>query len=165
MDLTGSKKLTLHKESQLKRIIFYLLIVLLVDLLAMAYSFLAEMPFWWQKLELLVGCVLVGGVGGVLYCLRAVYISACIRKEWDDIWQPWYYIRPIVSHLCGGVSFLFLKAGLLVLESQKTGETTNIGFYALAFIAGMNVDKFIAKIEDIAKTTWGIDKSRISGNK
>ena len=35
-----------------------------------------------------------------------------------------------------------------------------MGFYALAFVAGMNVDKFVAKIEDIAQATWGIEKSR-----
>jgi len=35
-----------------------------------------------------------------------------------------------------------------------------LGFLALAFIAGLNVDKFITKIEDIAQATWGIEKSR-----
>ena len=65
-----------------------------------------------------------------------------------------------MSILTGGVSFLFLKAGLLVLEAQSTGSSTHLGFYALAFIAGLNVDKFISKIEDIAQATWGIEKSR-----
>jgi hypothetical protein len=35
-----------------------------------------------------------------------------------------------------------------------------LGFYVLAFIAGLNVDKFLSKIEEIAQTTWGIEKSR-----
>jgi len=60
----------------------------------------------------------------------------------------------------GGVSYLFLKAGLLILEAEKETDSSNLGFYALAFISGLNVDKFISKIEEIAKATWGIEKSR-----
>ena len=57
-------------------------------------------------------------------------------------------------------SYLFLKAGLLILESHQQNGATEIGFYALSFIAGLNVDKFIAKIEDVAQAVWGIEKSR-----
>jgi len=66
-----------------------------------------------------------------------------------------------VSVLCGAVSYVFLRAGLLVLESSQSSNATHLGFIALAFIAGLNVDKFIAKIEDIAQATWGIEKSRV----
>jgi len=85
-----------------------------------------------------------------------------VKKQWSNEWYPWYIIRPFVSILTGGVSFLFLKAGLLVLEAQTEASSSNFGFYALAFIAGLNVDKFISKIEDLAQATWGIEKSRAS---
>jgi hypothetical protein len=115
-----------------------------------------------EDYNLLFQCILIGGLGGIIYCLRGVYLSYCVRKDWDAVWTVWYVIRPIVSLLCGGVSFLFLKAGLLVLEAQKEVDSTNLGFYALAFIAGLNVDKFIQKIEELAHATWGIEKSRSS---
>ena len=83
-------------------------------------------------------------------------------QELDDDWQPWYYIRPIVSIACGAASYLFLTAGLLVLEAGQRPDATDLGFYTLAFIAGLNVDRFIAKIEDIAQATWGIEPSRVS---
>ena len=69
-----------------------------------------------------------------------------------------------MSLVCGGISFVFLKAGLLLLESRQQTDATEIGFYALAFIAGLNVDKFIAKIEDVAQAVWGIEKSRAAKN-
>ena len=137
----------------------------MLDIGVLAYTFLGDMPIWWSKIGLVIYCTLVGGIGGAVYCLRGVYVSACVKRNWDGIWQPWYYIRPIVSHLCGGVSYLFLKAGLLLLEAKNTGEASDLGFLALAFISGMNVDKFISKIEDIAQATWGIEKSRISKEK
>jgi hypothetical protein len=55
-----------------------------------------------------------------------------------------------------------LFTGLLVLESSSNTDASEIGFFALAFIAGFNVDKFVAKIEEVAKAVWGIDKSRSS---
>lgn len=144
----------------MKKIIAYLGFIAVVDSALLAVMRIGLMPPWWTALGLVLPCALIGGVGGVVYCLRGVYLNACVRKSWDDQWQPWYYIRPVVSHLCGAVSFLFLKAGLLLLEAQPKTQSTDLGFLALAFIAGLNVDKFITKIEDIAQATWGIEKSR-----
>jgi len=101
----------------------------------------------------------------VLYCLRGIYLNYCVLKQWSNDWITWYILRPIVSFICGGASYLFLKAGLLVLEAKKEIDASNLGFFAFAFIAGMNVDKFISKIEEIAQATWGIEKSRTSTKK
>jgi len=120
------------------------------------------LPSWLESVRVPIICALVGGLGGVTYCLRAVYLSACVRKNWDDTWKPWYYIRPIVSGICGAVSFLFLKAGLLVLDASQNADSNLLGFYTLSFIAGLNVDNFIKKLEDIAQATWGIKKSRVN---
>lgn len=116
-------------------------------------------------LQIGLNAALAGGIGGGIYCLRAVYLNACVRKDWQVTWAPWYVIRPFVSVLCGGVSYAFLKAGLLVLESGTRSDSSELGFYALAFIAGLNVDKFIGKIEDVAQAVWGIEKSRASKTK
>jgi hypothetical protein len=117
-----------------------------------------------ENLRLVFSCMLLGGFGGVLYCLRGMYLSYCVKDNWSNRWVLWYIIRPLVSTMCGGISFLFLKAGLLVLEAQKNVDSSNLGFYAFALIAGLNVDNFLKKIEDIAETTWGIAKSRSSKN-
>lgn len=121
-----------------------------------------QFPTWTIAFELPIGCGLAGGFGGVLYCLRGLYLNYSVKKQWNQEWYPWYVIRPVVSVLTGCVSFLFLNAGLLVLEAQAASTSSNFGLYAIAFIAGLNVDKFISKIEDLAEATWGIEKSRAS---
>jgi hypothetical protein len=126
---------------------------------------IGELPTPLSELKVGITCSVIGGIGGCIYCLRAVYLNACVRQQWNDVWKPWYYIRPIVSVACGGVSYLFLRAGLLILESGSRSDSTDLGFYALAFIAGLNVDKFISKIEDVAQAVWGIEKSRSSSSK
>ncbi|MEW6111220.1 MAG: hypothetical protein AB1664_03750 [Thermodesulfobacteriota bacterium] len=144
----------------MKKVVAYLSFIAAVDIALLIAMRIGYLPSWETKLGLVLPCAVIGGVGGVVYCLRAVYLNACVRGGWDDKWEPWYYIRPLVSHLCGAVSFLFLRAGLVLLEAQPKTEATDLGFLSLAFIAGLNVDKFISKIEDIARATWGIDKSR-----
>jgi len=147
-----------------KLIAFYLLAILVSLTYLILENILGFLVIDHESLKVGVMSALVGGIGGCLYCLRAIYIQACVKKHWDNEWKPWYYLRPIVSIACGGVSYLFLKAGLLILESGTSPGSSDLGFYALAFIAGLNVDKFITKIEDIAQAVWGIEKSRSSSS-
>jgi hypothetical protein len=141
-------------------IVSYLLLFLGLLCAAGLAIFSGLLPAWANSMQLGLACALIGGAGGCVYCLRGVYIHRCVERNWNSDWYTWYFVRPLVSVICGAVSFLFLKAGLLVLESRQQEGATEIGFYALAFIAGLNVDKFIAKIEDVAQAAWGIEKSR-----
>ncbi|CAH2900334.1 MAG: hypothetical protein PCALPYG88_4266 [uncultured Paraburkholderia sp.] len=141
-------------------IALYLIAILACATGAVLYMSLGLLPPAFADVRVGLMCAAIGAVGGCLYCLRAVYVNRCVRKSWSTDWHCWYFLRPITSIVCGGVSFLFLKAGLLVLESGTKNNASEIGFYALAFIAGLNVDKFVGKIEDVAQAVWGIDKSR-----
>lgn len=146
-------------------VITYLIAILFGLLWVLVHALSDQLPVELTNLKVGLMCSIIGGIGGCIYCLRAVYLNACVRKSWDKEWMPWYYIRPIVIIACGGVSYLFLRAGLLILESGTRADSSDLGFYALAFIAGLNVDKFISKIEDVAQAVWGIEKSRTSSNK
>jgi hypothetical protein len=144
----------------LKAIVAYLLVVAAALAGGVLAQVLGLLPDTFSPIRIGATCGAVGGIGGCVYCLRGVYLNACVRKQWDDDWQPWYYIRPLVSIACGAISYVFLSAGLLVLEAGQREDSSYFGFYALAFIAGLNVDKFIARVEGIAHATWGIEKSR-----
>ncbi|HEX5152805.1 MAG TPA: hypothetical protein VFW07_15245 [Parafilimonas sp.] len=150
----------MKKEISVTIIIMYIL--LLIPAVAYMFYLLTSTNTFQNDYKLILECICVGGCGGILYCLRGIYLNYCVLNQWCNDWLPWYIIRPIVSFVCGGVSYLFLKAGLLILEARKEVDATNLGFLAFAFIAGMNVDKFISKIEEIAQATWGIEKSRTS---
>lgn len=143
------------------------ILVYLTGLLIFATYSIGAMGLGWlpapyAPLRVPLLCGAIAYVGGALYCLRALYLNKCVYKRWDPDWNLWYFVRPITSTIAGAVSYLFLKAGLLVLESSSNADASEIGFFALAFIAGLNVDKFVAKIEEVAKAVWGIEKSRSS---
>jgi len=146
----------------MKRAAFFNLLLGLLYGGAILFFIVGEPAPFLVKIKTPILCCLFGGVGGATYCLRGVYISACVKKNWDSAWLPWYFIRPFVSFVCGGISWIFFKAGLIVFESQQNSNASEFAFFALAFIAGLNVDKFVVKLEDIAATVWGIEKSRIS---
>ena len=144
--------------------VFFYLVLFTLGLTFLSFELIKSDLDKFEDFRLIYGCILVGGFGGALYCFRGMYLSFCVKNNWSNKWVPWYIIRPLVSIICGGVSFLFLKAGLLILEAQKESDSSNLGFYAFALVAGLNVDNFIKKIESIAETTWGISKSRSSKN-
>lgn len=141
-------------------IIFYHLFLLLIYAVLVVSCLAGKPPAWLLEHQQPLFCMLAGGFGGSIYCLRAVYLNVCVYKQGNPIWRHWYYLRPIVSLCCGFVSFIFLKAGLLALDADLKQDSNFWGFYALAFIAGLNVDRFIEKIEGLAQATWGIERSR-----
>lgn len=142
-------------------IIYLILFISLLVLMVVSPNFLI-VPSWYVKKILFANCAYMGGIGGVLYCLRAIYLNKCVFQRWDENWCVWYYLRPIVSVISGLISCIFLKAGLLVLDAKADPYSVVYGYLAISFIAGYNVDNFMKKIETIAHTVWGISKSRAS---
>ncbi len=123
-----------------------------------------DLPYFLMPRKLFLASALAGGFGGVVYCMRGVYQAVSAEKNWDGDWFVWYILRPVNSVVMGGVSYILLKAGLLVLEAVPEEGGSPYGFLALAFVAGFNVSKFLRKIEDVAKSLWGIEKSNSQGN-
>jgi hypothetical protein len=148
----------------MRKIIVYLLLWLVAAVILLVIDVVLAMPPWYVTNVLFAKCTYLGIIGGLLYCLRAVYLNKCVQKHWDADWEIWYYLRPIASGISGFVSCIFLKAGLLVLEADVQPEAVSFGYLAVAFIAGYNVDNFAKKLEQVASSIWGIKKSRASGN-
>lgn len=64
----------------MKKIVGYL-IVFLVRIIGVLFCFTMNyLPAGFSKNRLLFMCVIMGGLGGITYCLRAVYINVCVKK-------------------------------------------------------------------------------------
>lgn len=142
----------------------WLIIALIVETAGLAFAFIKPPEFLHGEYLNVAACILFGGIGGLTYCLRSVYINTSLHKRWDTCWLPWYVIRPVVSLVLGGISYLFVKSGLLLLGSEQSSASTPLGVLTLSFIAGLNVDRFVTKIEEIGSTAWGVEPSRTSKN-
>lgn len=112
--------------------------------------------------QLAFQCGIAGGTGGALYCLRGIYINVSVKDQWDEKWVLWYVARPVASVVMGVMAYVFIRAGLLILEATDKESATQFGYLAVAFLAGLNVDNFIKKFESVAESTFGIGRSRSS---
>lgn len=148
----------------MKKIICYQAFLLLAIVLGFVALERCSFPIWIFKIELIIQCCLISTLGGVIYCTRAIYINRCVHDNWDSAWTVWYYLRPIVSLVCGAVSYVFLKAGLIFLDASQEVDQGTFGYLAFSFLAGLNVDKFVKKLEDVGKAVFGIEPSRSSNN-
>jgi hypothetical protein len=145
--------------------ILYLLISLLV------YSWLGFLFLTNQiilpihALTLFLSCGVVGALGCIMYLLRSVYLHASVFKDWDNGYITWYILRPIVAFLCGMLSCLILKAGLLMFQTDDIQSDSIYGYLLFSVVAGYNVDNFLKLCEGKFKTTFGIKESRLSKEK
>lgn len=146
----------------MKKVIAFLITFLLLIVIAFILLKTCDIPQWISDFRLAIHCGLVAAVGGILYCLRSVYLNRCVYNRWSKEWEVWYYLRPITSTICGVIAYLFLKAGLVILDASKTSDSGEYGYLAFALLAGLNVDKFVEKIETLGKSMFGIEKSRSS---
>lgn len=111
-------------------------------------------------MTLSIYCSLLGLLGGITHCLRALYLHNCFLKNWQTEWEIWYFIRPIVSGIMGFISLLFIKAGLLVFSNNAALDIENrtVFYLIVAFFAGYNVQNFLKKIDEVSKSFIGIEK-------
>ncbi|MUK76689.1 hypothetical protein GNP84_07185 [Aliivibrio fischeri] len=150
-----------EKPTWVKRVIAYLIALLILPLIYFIAASKGALPDWVKVNQLIVECVLFGLTGGVTYCLRAVYLNKCVRKQWDTNWVTWYFLRPLVSLILGGITFFVLQIGLVTVGVKEAANPQHL-FYVIAFFAGLNVDGFLKKFEGQISKSVGVSKSRQS---
>jgi hypothetical protein len=156
--LRESKK---HSENTpVRLVVAYLLILLAIDVVAGFEIVTSPLQTSKPDMFLALCCSGAGLVGGLINCLRAVYLNACVFKRWDPTWHVWYYLRPILSAVMGLVAFLFIRAGLVVFGSAdaRTSGGSVYGYLAVCFIAGYNVKRFLERLEAVSEASFGIKK-------
>jgi magnesium-transporting ATPase (P-type) len=140
---------------------FYLLCLLAISVFVWYWAFISPAPEWVKSIKHIVGCILVAVSGGVLYCLRAVYVNYSVRKQWSEVWLVWYLFRPFTSGLMGFLTYLVVKAGLFAVGSTSAEHPETL-LYALSFFAGLNVDGFLKRFEGQVSNSMKVNKSRQS---
>lgn len=71
-------------------VIAYLLIIL-ITLSIFGYNLFISTNGKFSEFNLLILCILVGGFGGTLYCLRGVYLNYSVLNRWSNQWVLWFY--------------------------------------------------------------------------
>ena len=115
----------------------------------------------------ILACAIWAGVGGVIDALGAL-ISHFGRQDFDEQYQPWYYLHPLIGMALGAVVYLVFQAGLSSVSNSVTTAdsktmTMQVGITALsivvAFLAGFKQTSTLRFLNRIVNSVFQLDSS------
>jgi hypothetical protein len=86
----------------------------------------------------LIVTLFAAGVGSTIATMMGYLEHACVKKDFDPAFAPWYVGRPIMGLLLGALFYFVLKGGLLATVSgaDENGAMA-LNEYALAGLGGL----------------------------
>ena len=92
-----------------------------------------------------------GGIGGVTSALWSLYYHVSIQRDYDPIENLWYYSQPVLGMVLGGMVFLIMGAGFLIVQVDLSGAEAALGARllpaAVAVIVGFRQTVMLDLIE------------------
>lgn len=94
-----------------------------------------------------------GGIGGVTSALWSLYHHISIERDYDPVENLWYYSQPVLGMVLGGIVFLVMGAGFLVVQVDLAAQNVALGARllpaAIAVIAGFRQNMVLDLMERI----------------
>ena len=92
----------------------------------------AFFPFW--------STFLWGGIGGAIGALYSLWWHVAEEQDFDRQYSLWYIAQPIMGVVLGGIIYLLISAGFLVLQVVPVNQQNSMGHWLgpalIACIAG-----------------------------
>lgn len=86
----------------------------------------------------LIVTLFAAGVGSTIATMMGYLEHACVKKDFDPAFAPWYVGRPIMGLLLGALFYFVLKGGLLATVSGADDNgPMALNEYALAGLGGL----------------------------
>jgi hypothetical protein len=98
-----------------------------------------------------VGCMMWGGIGGVIGALISLVKHIAIEQDFDRQHVMWYISSPLVGYGVGAVVFLIIRAGLFSLSGPGQAITSPFIMYTLAWLCGYQQNVFTDILKRILK--------------
>jgi hypothetical protein len=86
-------------------------------------------PFW--------NTMLWGGIGGVIGALYHLWWHVSDQQDFDRHYMMWYLVQPIMGLVLGGILYLILAGGFLVLQINLTDEKVSTAARLLPYLAAV----------------------------
>jgi hypothetical protein len=99
-----------------------------------------------------------GALGSLVYEMRAYYIHACKRKDFDLAYIPWYVIWFFQGALLGFIFYFVVRGGLLLItitgENQSQGDLNTWSLAAIGSLVGLFSKYALSKLRQIFIITF-----------
>jgi hypothetical protein len=94
-----------------------------------------------------------GGIGGVTSALWSLYHHISVERDYDPVENLWYYSQPVLGMVLGGIVFLVLGSGFLVVQVDLSAQDAALGARllpaAVAVVAGFRQSMVLDLMERI----------------
>lgn len=94
-----------------------------------------------------------GGIGGATSAMWSLYYHISVQRDYEPIENLWYYTQPLIGMVLGGIVFLIMGAGFLVVDATPTVGVGSMGARlvpaVIAVIAGFRQTVVLDMIERI----------------
>lgn len=94
-----------------------------------------------------------GGIGGATSAMWSLYYHISVQRDYEPIENLWYYTQPLIGMVLGGIVFLIMGAGFLVVEATPTVGVGSMGARlvpaVIAVVAGFRQTVVLDLIERI----------------
>jgi hypothetical protein len=94
-----------------------------------------------------------GGIGGVTSALWSLHHHISVARDYDPVENLWYYSQPVLGMVLGGIVFLVLGAGFLVVQVDLASQDAALGARllpaAIAVVAGFRQSMVLELIERV----------------
>jgi len=113
-----------------------------------------------------ISCISGAGVGAVLIGLFYLQSYAAERGVFSRRYFASYLLAPLAIPLIGAAAFALILGGLVVFASGGTNSQANpLAFFIIGVVAGMGRENLMYRLEDVANSTFGLKKRKVSQGK
>ncbi len=108
-----------------------------------------------------------GGIGGVVGALYALWWHVSETQNFDRHYMMWYMVQPLMGLVLGGITFLILTGGFLILQVDISSDKASVGArllpYLTAVLAGFRQNFVYEQIERLIALFTPATKKQESG--
>lgn len=96
-----------------------------------------------------------GGIGGVTGALWSLHYHISVVRDYDPVENMWYLEQPVLGMVLGGIVYLIMASGFLIVQADLSGPQAALGARllpaAVSVVAGFRQTVVLDLIERVVK--------------
>jgi hypothetical protein len=85
----------------------------------------------------IINTMIWGGIGGIVGALYTLWWHVSREQDFDRHYLMWYMVQPLMGLVLGGIIFLIMAGGFLILQVNLTSENASTGARLLPYLAAV----------------------------
>ena len=122
-----------------------------------------------QNIYPIINTMLWGGIGGIVGALYTLWWHISQEQDFDRHYLMWYLVQPLMGVVLGGIIFLVLAGGFLILNvsiaDAKASEGARLLPYLAAILAGFRQNFVYDQLERLISLFTPTPRKEGSGEK